>query len=499
MNKKQISQSAKEIASHGRFGDDQIIHVSGQELKGLASLAPGGKLPVNPKTGLHEAFFFLPFLAALAPAAAGAGAAAAGTAATLGTAAAGLTAGTGAAAGLAGLGAAAAPAAATAASALPAATGAAAGLGAAAAPTLAAAAPTAAAATGTTAAASGLGGLVAPTSFLGGVPMAGGTPAVTGMAAPASAAANTIAANTITGPLSMPSATATAGHGATALGAANMAGNAMPIPGLQAASAAPAAGAAKTGLGSLTGGLFGNMDASKMLQYGALAAMMMPKGGGGGSDDSGKSKSDIGAKDYSRGDEASAPDQGKSGGTGPEFNYFPRAHYFAKGGIVSMIGHARDREAVKQITAQHFAKGGLASLSNQDGGGADDEALIDATVQALQAGDQNNPAIQKFVQEFGPDALKDLLAKIGAQGQGDPGDGMSDSVPAQISGQGGAAPAQLSEGEYVVPSDVVAHLGNGSTQAGARQLQSMVARTRAARGAPSDGPTQIDPTAMMPS
>lgn len=58
------------------------------------------------------------------------------------------------------------------------------------------------------------------------------------------------------------------------------------------------------------------------------------------------------------------------------------------------------------------------------------------------------------------------------------GDGMSDSIPATIEGK---QPARLADGEFVVPADVVSHLGNGSSKAGAKQLYSMMDRIRQAR------------------
>lgn len=59
-----------------------------------------------------------------------------------------------------------------------------------------------------------------------------------------------------------------------------------------------------------------------------------------------------------------------------------------------------------------------------------------------------------------------------------PGDGMSDSIPATI---GKRQPARLADGEFVVPADVVSHLGNGSTDAGAKKLYSMMDKVRTAR------------------
>lgn len=59
-----------------------------------------------------------------------------------------------------------------------------------------------------------------------------------------------------------------------------------------------------------------------------------------------------------------------------------------------------------------------------------------------------------------------------------PGDGMSDDIPAKI---GGKQEARLADGEFVVPADVVSHLGNGSTDAGAKHLYKMMEKVRKAR------------------
>jgi len=59
-----------------------------------------------------------------------------------------------------------------------------------------------------------------------------------------------------------------------------------------------------------------------------------------------------------------------------------------------------------------------------------------------------------------------------------PGDGMSDEIPATIAHK---QPARLAEGEFVVPADVVSHLGNGSTDAGAKHLYKMMDNVRKAR------------------
>jgi hypothetical protein len=59
-----------------------------------------------------------------------------------------------------------------------------------------------------------------------------------------------------------------------------------------------------------------------------------------------------------------------------------------------------------------------------------------------------------------------------------PGDGVSDSIPAVI---GNKQPARLADGEFVIPARIVSELGNGSTEAGAKQLYAMMDRIQAAR------------------
>ncbi len=77
-----------------------------------------------------------------------------------------------------------------------------------------------------------------------------------------------------------------------------------------------------------------------------------------------------------------------------------------------------------------------------------------------------------------------------------PGDGMSDSIPGVI---GGKQPARLADGEFVVPADVVSHLGNGSTDAGAKQLYSMMDKVRKARTGKKAQGKQINPRKYMPA
>jgi hypothetical protein len=76
------------------------------------------------------------------------------------------------------------------------------------------------------------------------------------------------------------------------------------------------------------------------------------------------------------------------------------------------------------------------------------------------------------------------------------GDGMSDSVPATIEG---VQEARLADGEFVIPADVVADIGNGSSGAGSKKLYSMMDRIRKARHGTTKQPPEINAEALMPA
>lgn len=74
-------------------------------------------------------------------------------------------------------------------------------------------------------------------------------------------------------------------------------------------------------------------------------------------------------------------------------------------------------------------------------------------------------------------------------------DGMADKLDTTIDG---TQAAKLSHGEFVIPADVVSHLGNGNSTAGADVLYKMMDRVRKARtGNPKQG-KQINPEKFMP-
>jgi hypothetical protein len=124
---------------------------------------------------------------------------------------------------------------------------------------------------------------------------------------------------------------------------------------------------------------------------------------------------------------------------------------------------------------------------------------------------QGDVRVDPYTGQQNPDAMSGVMgdvrmasggiSSLGSYSDGGrmlkgPGDGMSDSIPAKI---GGKQEARLADGEFVVPADVVSHLGNGSTDAGAKQLYSMMDKVRQARTGHKVQGRQIKPNKYMPA
>jgi hypothetical protein len=74
-------------------------------------------------------------------------------------------------------------------------------------------------------------------------------------------------------------------------------------------------------------------------------------------------------------------------------------------------------------------------------------------------------------------------------------DGMADKIDTSIDG---VQPAKLSHGEFVIPADVVSHLGNGNSDAGAKKLYHMMDKIRMARTGTKKQGKEINPDKFMP-
>lgn len=74
-------------------------------------------------------------------------------------------------------------------------------------------------------------------------------------------------------------------------------------------------------------------------------------------------------------------------------------------------------------------------------------------------------------------------------------DGMADKIDTDIDGK---QAAKLSHGEFVIPADVVSHMGNGNSAAGAKVLYDMMDRVRKARTGTKKQGKRINPEKFTP-
>ncbi len=112
---------------------------------------------------------------------------------------------------------------------------------------------------------------------------------------------------------------------------------------------------------------------------------------------------------------------------------------------------------------------------------------------ALNAANPAREVVQQPVQQMAAGGIATLKKGKYLDGASD---GMADKVPANIDG---VQEARLSDGEFVIPADVVSHLGNGNSDAGAKVLKGMMSRVRKARTGNDKQGKEIDPNKFIPA
>ena len=223
-----------------------------------------------------------------------------------------------------------------------------------------------------------------------------------------------------------------------------------------------------------------------------------------------------------------------SGGGGGYGGYGGGGSYpFANSGGAAQTGFTGQNNAAGGGYANPFASSaGAGAPPSGPGMNLDPQGIFSDTFESKNVGAQNIPAgisqlisvlggktmaqgnsLQQQTMDMGPEKLAGLqkfaagggimgASNLGGYAAGGnprllrgPGDGMSDNIPATI---GNKQPARLADGEFVIPADVVSHLGNGSTEAGAKRLHEMMTKVRSARTGNSKQGKQINANKYMP-
>ena len=152
--------------------------------------------------------------------------------------------------------------------------------------------------------------------------------------------------------------------------------------------------------------------------------------------------------------------------------------------------------------------GGIANVPTAQNANMPSEEDFNMVASALMGMTDEATAdaiINNFIGQYGPDMftqLRDMILKQNVpnaqtegmiQGQGS---GMDDMVGGMIGSQ---QPVAVSPGEFIVPADVVSGLGDGSSDAGAQELDQMMSRVRMARGGTTDQAPAINAKGILPA
>lgn len=350
---------------------------------------------------------------------------------------------------------------------------------------------------------------------------AAGTAAQAARAAAAASAANPAAAGAAAASAANPAAVAAQPGGLMSLFRGPAPGSTASILGTAGKTAASAA----TGGGGMIQNAM-NFAKSPVGMGVGIGSMAGPALAGmiGSGEEKGKSKySGVASKEMKPlPKEPGTPGPDYQPGVSPEFNYgigtVPTASQiidFRDKGALRYSDGGLLRRYQQMMGPVRMAEGGIASLAEMEGEegqvaastGGNEKDVISAAVAAIKGQSQNpQMALAAFLSTYGEDALRDLVDRVqsgefdqnAASSNGKmtgPGDGMQDMIPASIDGQ---QDVLLSDGEYVVPADVVSHLGNGSSDAGARLLDEMAARARQARTGTAEQPARVPQQEMLP-
>lgn len=207
----------------------------------------------------------------------------------------------------------------------------------------------------------------------------------------------------------------------------------------------------------------------------------------------------------------SSPSQGGFGGRNSD--HIGSGGLYAQGGLIERMAGGgqvmqRNDPFYGPVMMQEGGIANIGAMQQEAPAQAPNEREMISEAVAAIKGQHPQPEVPlgAFLAQYGEEAFRDLVDRVQSGEMDDtaersegqlngPGDGMDDLIPATIDGQ---QDVLLSDGEYIIPADVVSHLGNGSTDAGARALDQMAERVREARtGRPQQAP-QVPQEQMMP-
>lgn len=161
-------------------------------------------------------------------------------------------------------------------------------------------------------------------------------------------------------------------------------------------------------------------------------------------------------------------------------------------------------EQIAELQARATAMQG--SIFFNEGGDTSIDPLIKEAKAFIMGETEDDSIVQKFVEKYGTDAylalreevLQSLIPNAQTEGliAGRGNGGMDDDLRGNI---GGKETIAVSQDEFIVPADVVSMLGDGSSDAGAKELYDMMDRVRKEKYGTTEQAKPIDNSKVLPA
>jgi hypothetical protein len=169
---------------------------------------------------------------------------------------------------------------------------------------------------------------------------------------------------------------------------------------------------------------------------------------------------------------------------------------FGKEGILEEYVNSGGEIADVRASQNLFNEGGETAI----------DPLIKEAKAFIMGETEDDSIVQKFVEKYGTDAylalreevLQSLIPNAQTEGliAGKGNGGMDDDLRGNI---GGKETIAVSQDEFIVPADVVSMLGDGSSDAGAKELYNMMDRVRTEKYGTKQQAKPIDNSKVLPA
>ena len=184
--------------------------------------------------------------------------------------------------------------------------------------------------------------------------------------------------------------------------------------------------------------------------------------------------------------------------TGPAMNLQPPAPI--------PLSLDEEPDMVEDLSALEKAAALKGAFLFNEGGDTSIDPLIKEAKAFIMGETEDDSIVQKFVEKYGTDAylalreevLQTLIPNAQTEGliAGKGNGGMDDDLRGNI---GGKETIAVSQDEFIVPADVVSMLGDGSSDAGAKELYDMMDRVRTEKYGTKEQAKPIDSSKVLPA